>query len=1847
MKQINNLKYLKQIRKELRNNMTHAEAILWKNLQGKKLEGKKFRRQHSVGNFVLDFYCPKEKLAIELDGNSHDLNYQYDFERDSWLNNVGIKVIRFENKEILEHIEAVLEEIKSNFKTYTTPTPPQKGGEMLGAIPKNSKETSAFVRKKRVKYNKIQKGNNTLLSEKKDKHSNMLPSLLRRGRGWLLLPIFIFLIFQSVNLFAQTYPVSVNSILQQPTPIFYHDYFDPGSNKWQVQFTFNDFNEPSWKVMLRLTIESNNVKIQTTQNYKLGTINPITVHPGVPNILSGDQLQPYLSYNHITVQGMTLQQLQQLGRLPEGFYTFCAEVLDYNSGKIISNSSCSNAYLKLYDEPLALLPTCGTVIPPTLPLNLLFQWQWQNPPPTSVQQQTYYKMYIYEITDPQVQPLQAINNNKALKIFESDILNTTSLYYGPAQPILDIGKRYVWFIQAIDQTGKDHFKNQGKSQACWFSYGYPEGGKIVLEQPVHNGSFTKNSQQYFKWKAPNNLTSGQQVYYKVKIVEVADGQDSVDAIQQNQAWYTTTTNVNNKSFWSIVINQPFEAQKHYAWQVSAYSENQQVAKSTIQCFYGPPLLEKFIVNVKHEVKVITAFGDLNNLSGTGEYVLKLQDTTIKVPLTFKNLKINCVGNYCFLTEGEIIQNLTNLSPLELEPDYTDNQKAYFNIEAMKLNAQNGLSLKGNIEWKLPLATMNDKKKVKTKSKWCDYDKNKLIAAVALSSIQAFDLLDPFGFNIEFNSNSIIQVLNGKYQLDLTGKIFFPEKVKTKNEDRASIYFSNWNQLYYNHLTCPPTGGSSNQQINSLTNQPLQPISNLNLCVHPKSIIIDFSDNTSPGINQSNGFWKGVYIEKSDIILEKGKDAGSGQLEITENIIIPFSPGGNNTAFIDAKGLTWKLEIGNQKLENIQLNTFKSELSGISLKVENNVLKEGNLIGRISIPFLSSKNKFSFTVPVANNGLLDGYLDETILGKSFILNANDAEQKVELTLQKAVFANKNRINLTTDISWPALDIHLTSVDGLRLWGDYSIGFVKVNGTISLQQQVQGNVSGFPVMFDYIGAGRQGNKYAIGLSGKIVMADDVSGENGPPSVNFYSIATNTLLDTNYIYITGDGGNGSTNYEVGGTNINSDAQELDETNDLLASFDVEAEKIKQKLDESKSTVGKVIEGIKGGIENSDSETSLSEEIIPDNTKKDTSYAEIKVSGIKEFIQEKKVYFIESIGKTIDKKVFDLNAHIEKKVNTKLDTLSIKIATSIDAVVMALAERAIQISKNDNIELESVIHSYSEIISKELSVEITNSIKESSKSNILSPLNQYIAVRLKDIIGNFVGQQIEKIASKAENENNDAILSSDDAFENQTSFLVFVKDEFLKTNIDFQKLYNTLTKTAEDAFDNINFENVYQKILLQITTSALTGLKQDLQDKADNLKDKVLGENFPDIGVGIKLNFDDIKEKGLKGIQPDAVAIKVNTKVASFAGYIQYTPDDAFFGNVWRGDIACSFTAPTPFSMAAIYVNGIKNGTKFWFVQVSPSGDTKVGGTIEKKAQPLENPVAMGPVKLAGFSGRVFHYMKEDESTGVVLPDASNKYGAYANVVFFDTKNNGMMYRMGAAATINVSEGNGYVVDFKGDLQIKNTTVSVTEIDVNSFAAGGLDIYYNSAEMHFLGHGWIKVNQPGTLCAEGHVNFETKPGYWFVGVGSKEQKLVFVPGCQGWSPTGWLGIDNSKADLGLGVSFTINAGVNLDLKVVEVGIVVNAGFAAGIQAVIQHTPTIILEKAGIWAEIWAAVMLNYKTALSSGSISLVDIYCSGNLVMTFVPKPTTIDGDINGHVSVLNGIINCDFNAHMNKTL
>lgn len=99
--------------KQMRHEPTEAEAILWKALSNRKL-GYKFRRQHPLGRYIVDFYCHQKRLAIEVDGGYHqdEAQRQYDEKRTEHITSSGIKELRFSNEEVINGLQQVLETIK-------------------------------------------------------------------------------------------------------------------------------------------------------------------------------------------------------------------------------------------------------------------------------------------------------------------------------------------------------------------------------------------------------------------------------------------------------------------------------------------------------------------------------------------------------------------------------------------------------------------------------------------------------------------------------------------------------------------------------------------------------------------------------------------------------------------------------------------------------------------------------------------------------------------------------------------------------------------------------------------------------------------------------------------------------------------------------------------------------------------------------------------------------------------------------------------------------------------------------------------------------------------------------------------------------------------------------------------------------------------------------------------------------------------------------------------------------------------------------------------------------------------------------------------------------------------------------------------------------------------------------------------------------------------------------------------------------------------------------------------------------------------------------------------------------
>jgi very-short-patch-repair endonuclease len=106
-------KELKQFSRNLRKHMIEAEQRVWSKIRGKQLKGVQFYRQKIIGNFIADFYCAKAALVVELDGGQHYSaeGKEHDRVRNDYMTGIGIKVLRFSDREVFDNLEGVVEEI--------------------------------------------------------------------------------------------------------------------------------------------------------------------------------------------------------------------------------------------------------------------------------------------------------------------------------------------------------------------------------------------------------------------------------------------------------------------------------------------------------------------------------------------------------------------------------------------------------------------------------------------------------------------------------------------------------------------------------------------------------------------------------------------------------------------------------------------------------------------------------------------------------------------------------------------------------------------------------------------------------------------------------------------------------------------------------------------------------------------------------------------------------------------------------------------------------------------------------------------------------------------------------------------------------------------------------------------------------------------------------------------------------------------------------------------------------------------------------------------------------------------------------------------------------------------------------------------------------------------------------------------------------------------------------------------------------------------------------------------------------------------------------------------------------
>lgn len=282
----------------------------------------------------------------------------------------------------------------------------------------------------------------------------------------------ILLLHLSLSSFGQLFPVQVTPQLVPPYSVYLSDYATPGNEKLRVIILQRDLSQPSYQLRLVMSVEWNGkIIMRTSRTFRPA---PVNLSPGIPTVISGAELAPYLDSRNIDFVGYSREQYERTKALPEGSYRILFTAYDYRRQDVpVSNEGSSFYYLSKNEPPLINYPACGTKIAMKTPQQIIFSWLPRNTSSPNSALETEYEFSLYE-----TRPAGRNPNDVVLSTLPVYQVRTsfTQLIYGPAEPLLLQDIRYVWRVQAIDQNGRDAFRNNGFSEVCTFTLGGAEAG---------------------------------------------------------------------------------------------------------------------------------------------------------------------------------------------------------------------------------------------------------------------------------------------------------------------------------------------------------------------------------------------------------------------------------------------------------------------------------------------------------------------------------------------------------------------------------------------------------------------------------------------------------------------------------------------------------------------------------------------------------------------------------------------------------------------------------------------------------------------------------------------------------------------------------------------------------------------------------------------------------------------------------------------------------------------------------------------------------------------------------------------------------------------------------------------------------------------------------------------------------------------------------------------------------------------------------------------------------------------------------------------------------------------------
>ncbi len=337
---------------------------------------------------------------------------------------------------------------------------------------------------------------------------------------------------------AQNFPVTAQVQVLPPVSAQITSLYQGTRPKMIVTLINTDMRKPVLTVRLRFTIKGT---LATLRNKDYGYYPPIELEAGVPVRLTLDDLAPYFKTDNLDISGIPSWQFAQTSKLPDGYYTYCVEVIETTSGQQVSSPQlgCSPmVWITTSEPPLLNLPKKGETVAMREPMNLIFNWTPRHMNSPNAAFQTQYEFTIAELWDTITPPEAAFMNTPPLY---QEVVNATTFLYGPVNPPLLPYKRYAWRVRAIAKQGVDEydiFRNNGYSEIFYFSLQEDCQPPQMVASSVENGKIT------ISW-AP----SPKMFEYRVEYRE----QGNADA-----AWFNMKTTDDRVTLYDVLPGRSYE-----------------------------------------------------------------------------------------------------------------------------------------------------------------------------------------------------------------------------------------------------------------------------------------------------------------------------------------------------------------------------------------------------------------------------------------------------------------------------------------------------------------------------------------------------------------------------------------------------------------------------------------------------------------------------------------------------------------------------------------------------------------------------------------------------------------------------------------------------------------------------------------------------------------------------------------------------------------------------------------------------------------------------------------------------------------------------------------------------------------------------------------------------------------------------------------------------------------------------------------------------------------------------------------------------------------------------------------